>query len=105
MTNEEMNKEMELIVEHQAKFAAELEIMREVQATDGKLLRNGLLGVVDVVGNLARSQMRADDRISLLTEAQARTEESIKSLSERLNIFINVVEKYIGGNGGSESHA
>ena len=105
MTNEEMNKKMEFVVEHQAKFAAELEIMREVQATDGKLLRNGLLAVVDVVGNLARTQMRTDDRISLLTEAQARTEESIKSLTERLNIFINVVEKYIGGNGGSESHA
>ena len=100
-----MNKKMEFIVEHQAKFAAALEIMREVQATDGKLLRDGLLAVVDVVGNLARTQMRADDRISLLTEAQARTEESIKSLTERLNIFINVVEKYIGGKGGSESHA
>jgi hypothetical protein len=105
MTNEEMNKKMEFIVEHQAKFAAELEIMREVQATDGKLLRNGLLAVVNVVGNLARTQMSTDDRISLLTEAQARTEESIKRLTERLNIFINVVEKYIGGNGGSESHA
>ena len=105
MTNEEMKKKMEFIVEHQAKFAAEFEIMREVQATDGKLLRDGLLAVVDVVGSLARTQMRADDRISLLTEAQARTDESIKSLTERLNIFINVVEKYIGGNGGSESHA
>jgi hypothetical protein len=27
-----MNKKMEFIVEHQAKFAADIEIMREVQA-------------------------------------------------------------------------
>ena len=41
-------------------------------------------------------QSRTDESIKLLTEAQARTD-------ERLNIFINVVERHISGNGGSES--
>ena len=34
MTDEEMNKKMEFIVEHQAKFAADIEMMRDVQARD-----------------------------------------------------------------------
>jgi hypothetical protein len=112
MNNEEMNKKMEFIVEHQAKFAAEIEIAREVQAADARLLKeetkllkeetkllkeetkllkdrerilsDAVLTVVGVVGNLAKAQDRTD---------------------ERLNIFINVVERYISGNGGSTSPA
>lgn len=103
MRNEEMNKKMEFIVEQQAKFAAEIEIMREVQAADAKRLTDALFGVVDIVGSLARSQMRTDETVNSLTEdfsrlaqAQARTEESLK-------ILVNVVERHIGGNGGSAS--
>ena len=91
MSDHEMNKKMEFIVEQQAKFAAEMEILREVQAADAKRLSDGLIGVIDIVGNLARSQMRTD--------------ETVNSLAERLNIFINVVERFISGNGGAESSA
>lgn len=105
MSNEEMNKKMEFIVEQQAKFAAEIEITREVQATDAKLLKehvrklsDALISVVGIIGNLTQAQTKTDESIKLLTEAQSRTE-------ERLNIFINVVERYISGNGGAESRA
>ncbi len=108
MSSEEMNKKMEFIVEQQAKFAAEIEIMREVQAAESKLLNEqshrlseALIGVVDIVGSLARAQMKTDERVNVLEEsfnrlaqAQARTEESLK-------ILINVVERHISGNGGS----
>ena len=105
MSNEEMNKKMEFIVEQQAQFAADIQVMREVQAQDVKLLKeqdrklsDAVVAVVGMIGNLAQSQTRTDESIKLLTEAQARTE-------QRLNIFINVVERYISGNGGSESPA
>ena len=105
MSNEEMNKKMEFIVEQQAQFAADVEKMREVQATDAKLLKeqdrklsDALITVVGIIGNLTQALTRTDESIKLLTEAQARTE-------ERLNIFINVVERFISGNGGSERHA
>ena len=112
MNNEEMNKKMEFIVEHQAKFAADIEMMREVQESDARRVKDGLLGMMDVVGNLARIQMNSEGRINQLAEMQTHTDEGIKRLTEaqartdeRLNIFINVVERYISGNGGSESHA
>ncbi len=105
MNNEEMNEKMEFIVEHQAKFAAEIEIAREVQAADAKLLKeqdrrlaDAHIDLVDIVGGLTRAQVRTDEGINRLSEAQARTEESLKAL-------ISTVERYIGGNGGSHSHA
>jgi hypothetical protein len=105
MSDAEMNKKMEFIVEQQAKFAAEIEIMREVQAADAKRLGDGLIGVIDIVGQLAQSQMRTEGTVNslatdikLLTEAQSRTD-------ERLNNLISVVERHISGNGGSHSHA
>ena len=105
MSNEEMNKRMEFIVEKQAQFAADIQVMREVQAQDANLLKeqdrklsDAVVAVVGMIGNLVQSQTRTDESIKLLIEAQARTE-------QRLNIFINIVERYISGNGGSESPA
>ena len=105
MGNEEMDKKMEFIVEQQAQFAADIQVMREVQAQDAKLLKeqdrklsDAVVAVVGMIGNLVQSQTRTDKSIKILIEAQARTE-------QRLNIFINVVKRYISGNGGSESPA
>ena len=105
MSNEEMNKKMEFIVEQQAQFAADIDKMRKVQAADAKLLKeqdrklsDALIAVVGIIGNLTQALTRTDESIKLLTKAQSRTD-------ERLNIFINVVERYISGNGGSQSPA
>jgi hypothetical protein len=105
MSYEEMNKKVEFIIEYQAKFAADLEIMRELQAADSKRLSAGLIGVIDVVGSLARAQLRTDETVNFLAQdidrlmlAQAQTE-------ERLQILINVVERKFGGNGGSVNPA
>jgi hypothetical protein len=105
MSNEEMNKRMEFIVEQQAQFAADIQVMREIQAQDANLLKeqdrklsDAVVAVVGMIGNLVQSQTRTDESIKFLIEVQARTE-------QRLNIFINVVERYISGNGRSESPA
>ena len=112
MSEEELNKKMEFIVEHQAKFAAEIEIVREVQAADSRRLSNAFLSLMDIVGNLTRAQIETDQSIGRLTEAQTKTDEGIKRLTEaqartdaRLNILINVVDRHISGNGGSHNHA
>jgi len=107
MSNEDLNSKMEFIIEWQAKFAADMEMMREVHAADSRLVKDGLIGVIDVVGHLARSQMRTDETVNSLTEnfirlteAQARTEEAQARTEERLTILLNVVERHISGNGG-----
>ena len=94
MSNEEMNKKMEFIVEHQARFVAYIGEMREVQAQDAKLLKeetnvlkkqyhklsDAVVTVVGLVGSLTKAQARADDRINELTEAQAHTDDRINVL-------------------------
>ncbi len=105
MSNEEMDKKMEFIVEHQAKFAAEIEIMREVQAEQYNRLSNALIGVVDIVGSLTRAQMRTDEKVSLLEESFARLAQAQARTEESLKILINVVERHIHGNGGAQSPA
>jgi hypothetical protein len=108
MSNEELHRKMEFIIEWQATFASDMEMMREVQAADAKLVKDGLTGVIDIVGHLARSQMRTDETVNLLTQdfrlltqAQARTEEAQARSEERLTILLNVVERHISGNGGA----
>lgn len=110
MSEEELNRKMEFIVEQQAQFAADIQIMREVQAADTERLREetkvlkeqyrslseAVTTVVGLVGGLARGQ--AD-----LVVAQTRTDEKLAELAERLNLFINFVERHIGGNGSKPS--
>jgi len=112
MSDAAMNKKMEFIVEHQAKFAADIEIMRELQAADARRLTDGMIGLLDIVGGLTQAQVRTDESIKRLSDAQTQTDESLKRLSEAqaqtaesLKILINTVERHIGGNGGSHSHA
>ena len=98
MSEAEMNKKMEFIVEQQAKFAADIEILREIQAADARRLGDGLLSMIDIVGHLTRTQIRTEQTVNTLAQAQAQTE-------ERLTILINIVERHMGGNGGAESRA
>lgn len=110
MSDAEMNKKMEFIVEHQAKFAADIEIMREVQVADAKRLGDGLIGVIDIVGHLARHQMITEDNVNSLTQDVNQLTQNVNRLTEaqsqteeRLHILINTVERRLSGNGGSTS--
>ena len=116
MSSEEMNKKMEFIVEQQAQFAADIQVMREVHAQDAMMLTEqyrklseAMIGLVAFFGNLTEAQTRTEERINLLAR---NTEEGISQLAqaqgrteERLNIIISIVERYFGGNGPAESPA
>ena len=98
MSNEEMNKKMEFIVEQQAQFAADIEVMREIQAADAKLLKAETKLLKEQYRNLSDALTTVVGLIGTLAQVQTRTD-------ERLNVFINVVERYISGNGGRQSPA
>lgn len=116
LNEEEINRKIEFIINQQAQFAADLQSLREVQAADSAFMRESyhtLTGavttLVNLVGKLAEAQertelklaeyaARTDAKLAELAEAQARTD-------ERLNIFINIVERYISRNGGKDGSA
>ena len=105
MSNEEMNKKMEFIVEQQAKFAADIEILREIQAADARRLGDGLLSMLDIIGQLTRTQIRTEQTVSSLAQDVSKLTQAQAHTEERLTILINIVEGHMGGNGGAESRA
>ena len=103
MNNEQFERRMEFIVEQQAQFAVDIQQLKETQEAESKLWRqkygdltDALTTVVGMIGKLAESQERTDEQLSELTAKQAETD-------DRLNAFINVVERYFSGNGRKPS--
>lgn len=114
MTDEEMQKKMEFIIEQQAQFAADIQKLSEAQVKAeermGKI-EGAVVTLVNMVGKLTEAQERTDSRLGEWAEAQARMNSKIAELAEaqlhtdeRLNAFILVVERYIseGRNGKSQ---
>jgi len=98
MANEEMQRNMEFIVSQQAQFAADIQKLGEVQLQfDARMTRieGAVVTVVDLVGQLARSQETTATQIAELAEAQKRTDEALAETNDRLNSFITFVERYI----------
>jgi len=109
MTPEEMERAMEFLLDHHAKFAAELhqsrddmqiirETQRDFQSQLGKL-GEAVIALTSIVGRIAEAQIRTDTRVAEIAEAQVATTAQVAEIAERLNDFIVVVERYIGGNG------
>ena len=94
MTNEELEKTIEFIVEQQARFASDIQQLQEVQARTEQIVARlanvtsvGFKDVTAKIDALVDSQVR-------LTDAQARTDDTLRSL-------IAVVDRYFreGRNG------
>ncbi len=95
MNNEERQRQMDFIVEQQAQFAVDILRLKETQEAEARLWRekyenltDAMTTVVGIVGKLVEAQQRTDEQLSDLTTKQGETD-------DRLNIFINAVERYI----------
>ena len=107
MTDEEMRKTMQFIIEQQAQFVANFQRveesireLKEAQANADKRIENlesAFVGLFNIVMETAKAQKELTEKVDKLAEAQAQTE-------ERLNIFITTVERYIseGRNGKAQ---
>ena len=116
MTNEEWERKVKFIVGQQAQFSADIQQLKELhtqaearmthieniivtayEVTDAKI--NALAeDTTAKINALADSHIRLEDSLAHLAESQAKTD-------ERLNVFINVVERYIseGRNGANKN--
>ncbi len=106
MNDEQIERRIEFIVEQQAQFAVDIQMLKESQEAEARLWRekhndltDALTTIVGMVGKLAEvqerqseAQNRIDEQLSELTNKQAETD-------DRLNVLIGVVERYFSGNG------
>lgn len=98
MTPEEMQRSIEFLIEHDAKFAADLSQIaadlsqiNQTQLTfQSQLgtLGEAVLALTGMVGRVAEAQIRTE-------AAQKKTDEKLRELAERLDAFILLVERYI----------
>jgi peptidoglycan hydrolase CwlO-like protein len=111
MSEQEMNRKMGFIIEQQAQFVVDIQKLYEGQKeiqkaqTDMTLKHNhlteALTTMVGMIGKLSQgqeelqaSQKRTDERIELLAGKLGDT-------NERLNVFIDVLERFINQKNGN----
>ncbi len=97
MTNKELQKMMEFVIQRQEVFAENMDKAEKRMSQ----LEKGFVGVFNIVSEtaklqreLAESQKDLQDKHKELAEAQAHTD-------DRLNTLINVVEKVIRSRNGN----
>ena len=116
MTNEELNRKMEFLVEWQARFSADMDALKERQEAYERLReqqreqdRQDLLiqremaetaletvtKVAEVVTALAATQDRTDRQIKALAGRQDETDRQMKETDRRLDRLAALVEGHI----------
>ena len=92
MSEEELQKKMEFIIDQQAQFAA------NQGKADERITRLENIVVKLYEGaetKFSKLSEDTDTKINALVDAQMRTESNMSKLAERLNAFITVVERVI----------
>jgi predicted nucleic acid-binding Zn-ribbon protein len=93
MTNEEIQRTMEFIIKQQKSFSEGMEQLRAAQTKAEARLSNMEMGFVALFNTVTEITKTVKE----IAEAQKRTDEQLAETSDRLNIFITTVERYISG--------
>jgi 3'-phosphoadenosine 5'-phosphosulfate (PAPS) 3'-phosphatase len=115
MTEEEMQQKMEFIIEQQAQFTVNIDLLRENinrLSEAQQLTETRVAEVATAQAQAARAQAHMNEVVTVMAESQQRTDQKLAETDERLNTklaetderlntLINVVERYIseGRNG------
>ncbi len=113
MTNEEMENRMELLLQQQESFADSqreiYQMLHDLAKRQDKFQEQqertdkAVTGLAVVVGIVVESLQAAAESQKVTAQSQQASNERVAELSERLNIFINVLENYIGQNRNGEN--
>lgn len=97
MTNEEMQRMMEMIINSQEVFAGNME---KAEARMSRL-ETAFVGLFNIVNETAKTQKELAGSQKELAEAQKELAAAQRHTDERLNALINTVERFIseGRNG------
>jgi uncharacterized phage infection (PIP) family protein YhgE len=101
MTNDELDKRMEFIIEQQAQFTVNIEQLREGLQE----LRESQLATNQIVNRLAAVTLEGfkdvSAKIDALVDAQLRADANLNTMNDALHNVIAVVDRYFRGRNGN----
>lgn len=102
--SEDTQKQIEFLFEHQARLAVSQEKADERLTRLEKIVANAYVDMRDRYNALVDAQLKSEEKIAAVAEAQLRLTEAQQSLTEgqqhtdeRLNALINIVDRRITG--------
>lgn len=102
--SEDTQKQIEFMVEQQARFAVNQEKADERLTRLEKIVANAYVDMRDRYNALVDAQLKSETKIAAVAEAQLRLTEAQRSLTEgqqhtddRLNALIGIVDRHITG--------
>ncbi len=100
MTEEELNRKMEFIVEQQVQFTVDIQKIQEAHAQGEKRisrLEGAFVSLYNTVTKIAENQQKTDEQLKELAASNKATHEMLNEMGERLNALILVVERHVSG--------
>lgn len=113
MDEDKINKTIEILLQNQAQFYANLQMLQETNKDAEKRIEvleratvnlyNAVTKTSETVDKLANKVDVLTDKVDKLAEAQKETDVRLRETDERLNAVIFMVEKFLSSqNGKSE---
>ena len=106
MSEQEMQRKMGFIVEQQAQFVTNLQLLREEQTkAESRVsrLEGAIATVVNMIGELGKVQKTSEAKISEMAEKVTAVTVRVDELTDRLDTFINmIVERFISDQNGDK---
>ncbi len=100
MTNEDVERAVEILLQNQSQFYANLQEIQEIQKESEK--RISVLERATV--NLFNAMTKTNETVDKLAVAQKETDERLRETDERLNAVIFMAEKFFSGNNGKSEN-
>ena len=102
MSPEEMQRAMQVLLNQQAQFAADLARHREqfdasmdVLSAKTDRIADGLIGLTAIVGQVVAAQLRTDDQLRELRDGDIRLTRHIEHVDSHLNVVIEMFERHL----------
>lgn len=102
MSEDEIQRKMEFIIDHQAQFAVNIQKLEEADARASERmskLETGFVSMFNFGVELREAQRQTQEAQRRTDESLAKLTERVKEVTDRLDNLILVVEQYISGNG------
>lgn len=106
MDEEKINNTIESLLQNQAQFYANLQMMQEANKDAEKrisVLERATVNLYNATTKTSETVDKLAEKIDKLADSQKETDERLRETDERLNAVIFMVEKFLSGQNGSQN--